>query len=46
MAEEDTAKEAVTSNAEDTKHTASIIIYFTNFLRFLLNFFLHFTLQK
>jgi hypothetical protein len=45
MIDEDMAKEEATSNAEDIKHTANIV-YLTNFLRFLLNLFLHFTLQK
>jgi hypothetical protein len=43
---EDPVKEEATSEEEDTKRTVRIPVYLTNFLGFLLNFFLHFTLQK
>jgi len=45
MVEADTAKEEITSEEEDTKHIGRIV-YFTNLFGFLLNFFLHITLQK
>jgi len=45
MVEADTVKEEATSE-EDTKRTGRIPVYFTNLFGFLLNFFLHITLQK
>ena len=43
---EDLTGEDVTGAEEDTECTGRVQGYFTNLCGFLLNFFLHFTLQK